>query len=96
MIDIDLSKSEFEVEITQPQYGNREARVFFGSVCVGDVHYSFANSKNESKPWAASMRLPGFKHQSVKVRSMDEGIERIKKRTEIWFGWIAEKKTLQE
>lgn len=95
-MEINLDEIEFTVEKRQPKFGSPEARVFFGNVCVGEAYYSFANSKGDSKPWSASMKLPGFKHQTVKCRSMEDAIERIKKRTGIWFGWIAEKKTLQK
>ncbi len=69
--------------------------VYLNKVRIAEVYYGNDNSKGESKPWRAEMKLPGFQHKTVKVGCAREGKERVEESFKAWLEWTGLTETVK-
>ncbi len=79
----------------EKRYVSNSINVLLNSVRIGEIYYDAMNSKGESKPWRAEMKLPGFKHKTIKVSGVEEAKAHIEKCFKTWLEWTGLTETVK-
>lgn len=82
-------KGEVAVTYTEKEFMHSPPGLlaYMGKVCIASIYYG-SNSKTETQPWRVTMRLPGYKRDTIKISNRSDGREVVERHLAVWLEWV--------